>query len=81
MNEVDLLKTAHGFHQAGYAVLLFDFRSHGESQAGLCAGGLSEINFSVHLNSHICGILCHIIAPTCWKGSRTALPLRVAPHC
>lgn len=40
--EVDLLKTARGFHQADYAVMLFDFRSHGESQHGLGAGGLTE---------------------------------------
>ncbi len=40
--KVDLLKAAHHFHQAGYAVLLFDFRSHGESQGSLCAGGLTE---------------------------------------
>ena len=40
--DVDLLKTARGFHQSGYAVLLFDFRSHGESQSGLCAGGPNE---------------------------------------
>jgi pimeloyl-ACP methyl ester carboxylesterase len=40
--EVDLLKVARGFQQAGYAVMLFDFRGHGESQAGLCAGGLTE---------------------------------------
>jgi pimeloyl-ACP methyl ester carboxylesterase len=40
--DVDLLKTARAFHQAGYAALLFDFRSHGESQRGLCAGGLTE---------------------------------------
>jgi pimeloyl-ACP methyl ester carboxylesterase len=40
--DVDLLKTAHAFHQAGYAVLLFDFRSHGKSWRGLCGGGLTE---------------------------------------
>ena len=40
--EVDLLKMARCFHQAGYSVLLFDFRSHGESQRGMCAGGLTE---------------------------------------
>jgi pimeloyl-ACP methyl ester carboxylesterase len=40
--DVDLLQTAQAFHQAGYAVLMFDFRSHGESQRGLCAGGLTE---------------------------------------
>jgi pimeloyl-ACP methyl ester carboxylesterase len=38
----DLLRTAAAFHQAGYDVLLFDFRCHGESQAGRCAGGMSE---------------------------------------
>jgi pimeloyl-ACP methyl ester carboxylesterase len=36
------MKIAALFHQAGYAVLTFDFRSHGESQRGLCAGGLME---------------------------------------
>ncbi len=40
--EVDLLKTARDFHQAGYGALVFDFRSHGQSQRGLCAGGLAE---------------------------------------
>jgi len=40
--EFDLLKIALAFHQAGWAVLTFDFRSHGESQPGLCAGGLTE---------------------------------------
>lgn len=40
--EVDLLKMAQACHQAGFTVLMFDFRSHGESQRGLCAGGLTE---------------------------------------
>lgn len=40
--EVDLLKLAQACHQAGFAVLMFDFRSHGASQRGLCAGGLTE---------------------------------------
>ena len=40
--DVDLLGVARSFHQAGYAVLAFDFRSHGESQRGPCAGGLNE---------------------------------------
>ena len=40
--EVDLLKVAQAFHQAGWAVLMFDFRSHGESQRGLCGGGMTE---------------------------------------
>jgi uncharacterized protein len=40
--EVDLLKLAQACHQAGFAVFMFDFRSHGVSQQGLCAGGLTE---------------------------------------
>lgn len=40
--DVDLLKTAQAFHQAGYALLMFDFRSHGKSWRGLCGGGLTE---------------------------------------
>jgi pimeloyl-ACP methyl ester carboxylesterase len=40
--DVDLLKTAWSFHQAGFTVFMFDFRSHGESQHGLCSGGLAE---------------------------------------
>lgn len=40
--DVDLLKVACNFHQAGYALLMFDFRGHGASQAGRCAGGLTE---------------------------------------
>jgi len=40
--ELDLLKVAQAFHQAGWSVLMFDFRSHGESPRGLCAGGLTE---------------------------------------
>ena len=39
--DVDLIKVARGFHQAGYAVLMFDFRGHGAGQAGRCAGGLT----------------------------------------
>lgn len=40
--EVNLLKLAQACHQAGFTVLMFDFRSHGASQQGLCAGGLTE---------------------------------------
>src|SRR5690606_6806455 len=40
--DVDLLQIARAFHSAGYAALLFDFRSHGESQRGLCGGGFTE---------------------------------------
>ena len=39
---IDLLKVACSLHQAGYALLMFDFRGHGASQAGRCAGGLTE---------------------------------------
>ncbi|MCB0080089.1 MAG: hypothetical protein KDE47_04130, partial [Caldilineaceae bacterium] len=38
----DLLPTAYTFLRAGYNVLMFDLRSHGESERGLCAGGLTE---------------------------------------
>ncbi len=40
--DVDLLKTAKAAHQAGYGVLMFDFRNHGESDAGITGVGLSE---------------------------------------
>jgi pimeloyl-ACP methyl ester carboxylesterase len=40
--DVDLLKTAAALQHAGYAVLTFDFRNHGESAPGLCGVGLIE---------------------------------------
>jgi pimeloyl-ACP methyl ester carboxylesterase len=40
--DLDLLKIARQFHNTGYSVLMFDFRCHGESQRGRCAGGLAE---------------------------------------
>jgi pimeloyl-ACP methyl ester carboxylesterase len=40
--EVDLLQMARAFHAAGYAALMFDLRSHGESQRSLCGGGFTE---------------------------------------
>ena len=40
--DVDLLKTAQALHQAGYAVLMFDFRNHGESEKGMTGIGLHE---------------------------------------
>lgn len=40
--DVDLLKTVHALHQAGYPVLAFDLRNHGESDGGLTGNGLSE---------------------------------------
>lgn len=40
--DVDLLKTIHVLHQAGYALLAFDLRNHGESDKGITGNGLSE---------------------------------------
>ena len=40
--DVDLLKSAHALNQAGYAVLMFDFRNHGESDGGITGIGLTE---------------------------------------
>ena len=40
--EIDLLEVARSFHQAGFSLLMFDFRGHGASQAARCAGGLTE---------------------------------------
>jgi alpha-beta hydrolase superfamily lysophospholipase len=40
--DVDLLKTLHALHRAGYALLAFDLRNHGESESGLTGNGLSE---------------------------------------
>jgi len=40
--DVDLLKMAAALQGAGYDVLTFDFRNHGESNAGLSGVGLTE---------------------------------------
>ena len=40
--DVDLLKTAQSLHQAGFPVLMFDFRNHGESASGTTGIGLNE---------------------------------------
>jgi fermentation-respiration switch protein FrsA (DUF1100 family) len=40
--DVDLLTTAAALNQAGYAVLMFDFRNHGESGSGMSGVGLNE---------------------------------------
>jgi pimeloyl-ACP methyl ester carboxylesterase len=40
--DVDLLKTTQVLNQAGYSVLTFDFRNHGESDPGLSGVGLTE---------------------------------------
>ncbi len=40
--DVDLLRTAREINRAGYSVLMFDFRNHGESESGITAVGLNE---------------------------------------
>jgi pimeloyl-ACP methyl ester carboxylesterase len=40
--DVDLLKTIAALHKAGYALLAFDLRNHGESDDGITGNGLSE---------------------------------------
>jgi alpha/beta superfamily hydrolase len=40
--DVDLLQIAPALHQAGYSVLMFDFRNHGESACGITGVGLTE---------------------------------------
>jgi alpha/beta superfamily hydrolase len=40
--DVDLLQIAPALHRAGYSVLMFDFRNHGESGAGMTGVGLTE---------------------------------------
>lgn len=40
--DVDLLRVAQALNQAGYAVLMFDFRNHGESDSGISGVGLTE---------------------------------------
>jgi pimeloyl-ACP methyl ester carboxylesterase len=40
--DVDLLQIAPALHRAGYSVLMFDFRNHGESAGGLTGVGLTE---------------------------------------
>jgi fermentation-respiration switch protein FrsA (DUF1100 family) len=40
--DIELLLTVKALNRAGYSVLCFDFRNHGESQAGLTGVGLNE---------------------------------------
>jgi pimeloyl-ACP methyl ester carboxylesterase len=40
--DVDLLRTVQALHQAGYPVLAFDLRNHGQSDSGITGNGLSE---------------------------------------
>jgi pimeloyl-ACP methyl ester carboxylesterase len=40
--DVDLLKMVRALHEAGYPVLAFDLRNHGESDGGITGNGLSE---------------------------------------
>jgi pimeloyl-ACP methyl ester carboxylesterase len=66
--DVDLLKTIHSLHQAGYPVLAFDLRNHGESESGINGNGLSEyqdvlgavayINNRTDLNVQQIGFVC-----------------------
>lgn len=65
--EVDLLKTVRGFHQAGYEVLVFDFRSHGQSQRGLCAGGLAE-------DQDVAAAVDYAFSRLAWEGATTETP-------
>jgi alpha/beta superfamily hydrolase len=39
---LDLLRVACSLWSAGFGMMLFDFRGHGESQYGPCAGGYTE---------------------------------------
>jgi pimeloyl-ACP methyl ester carboxylesterase len=66
--DVDLLKTIHALHDAGYPVLAFDLRNHGESDRGITGNGLSEyqdvigayeyINSRDDLNVQDIGFVC-----------------------
>jgi alpha-beta hydrolase superfamily lysophospholipase len=40
--DVDLLRTVQALNRAGYSVLTFDFRNHGESARGITGVGLTE---------------------------------------
>lgn len=40
--KVDMLLTARALNQAGYSILMFDFRNHGESQDGVTTVGVKE---------------------------------------
>jgi hypothetical protein len=39
---VDLMKTAKALNRAGYSVMMFDFRNHGESGPGVSGVGMTE---------------------------------------
>lgn len=66
--DVDLLKTINAVHKAGYSVLAFDLRNHGESDRGITGNGLSEyqdvlgaveyISFRPDLNVQEIGFVC-----------------------
>lgn len=40
--DIEILLTVKALHRVGFSVLCFDFRNHGESQAGLTGVGLNE---------------------------------------
>jgi pimeloyl-ACP methyl ester carboxylesterase len=66
--DVDLLVTVYALHRAGYPVLAFDLRNHGESDSGITGNGLSEyqdvlgavnyINNRSDLNVQQVGFVC-----------------------
>jgi pimeloyl-ACP methyl ester carboxylesterase len=41
-SDIDLLASMKALHQAGYSILTFDFRNHGESDMGITGVGLNE---------------------------------------
>ncbi|MBU7014431.1 MAG: alpha/beta hydrolase [Theionarchaea archaeon] len=53
--DVDLLKTAKAMHQAGFSVLMFDFRNHGESDKGITGVGLNEYQDVVGAVTYVTG--------------------------
>jgi pimeloyl-ACP methyl ester carboxylesterase len=53
--DVDLLQIAPALHRAGYSVLMFDFRNHGESESGMTGIGLTEYQDVLGAISYIKG--------------------------
>jgi pimeloyl-ACP methyl ester carboxylesterase len=53
--DVDLLQIAPALHRAGYSVLMFDFRNHGQSADGLTGVGLTEYQDVLGAISYIKG--------------------------
>ena len=51
---VDLLRLAHALHQAGYGVLMFDLRNHGQSAAG------GPVSFGIDERQDLLGALDYL---------------------